>query len=139
MKTPTARAAKALALAVGLIATSQAQAAPMVPEPFSGAAARTNGSASILAYEAPPELRAPIAAAAPTAAVDGEGRNLSVAVPTEVKLYGVARADEIAARPVLAPAGAGVAKLALTLDQPMRKGAMAGAYVGVLTMTLDYN
>jgi hypothetical protein len=124
---------------VGLVIASAAHAAPMVPEPFSGVAARTSGSASILAFEAPPELRAPIGAKAPTAAVDGEGRNLSLTVPSKVKLYGVARADEVAARPVLAPAGAGAARLALRLDQPASSGGMMGDYVGVLTLTLDYN
>lgn len=135
MRTRTARALIAVA---GLtIAASAAQAAPMIPEPFSGAL--TSGSASILAYEAPPALRMPVAAQAPTAAVDGESRNLSLTVPSKVKLYGVARADEVAARPVLAPAGAGAAKLALTLDGPAAGAAMVGDYVGVLTLTLDYN
>lgn len=75
----------------------------------------------------------------PTSAVDGEGRSLSVSLPFKVKLYGLLKADEIAAHAVLRPASAGAAELGLILDNPVQDPHTAGSYVGVLSMTLNYN
>jgi hypothetical protein len=101
--------------------------------------ASTRASASIIAPEAAPQLvRA--GAGSSTAALDGQGRALSVSVPTKILLRGSTPGDAFAARPMLAPAGAGIARLMLTPDRPLRRvAAGGGAYVGELSMSLDYN
>lgn len=117
-----------------------AQAAGYVPDlPSAGLTAKAAGSASILAPAAAPALVAPISADRATAAVDGEGRSLSVSVPKTVTLYGLARGDAVAARAVITPKASGPAQLGLALDAPVRNAATAGAYVGVLPLSLDYN
>lgn len=133
------RTARAACFALLIAAAGGSHAASYVPDPLGTIPARSSGSASIVAREAPPRLQAPVAGTAPTTAVDGEGRNLSVSLPSTVLLYGVAHADEIAARTVVAPAGAGAARLTIALDRPVENAASAGAYVGVLKLTLDYN
>lgn len=81
----------------------------------------------------------PVVGTAPTFGVDGDGRNVSMSVPATVMLYGLARAEQVPARTVIQSAGVGTAELGLTLDRPVPDLAKAGAYVGVVTMSLDYN
>ena len=126
------RTTRSLAVAVALMLGGTASLAE------AGGSAGTSASASILAPEAPPRLlRA--AAGTSTAALDGEGRTLSVSLPGKMTLHGAADANVLAARAALAPAGVGIARLVLTPDRPMRQVAAAGAYVGELRMSLDYN
>lgn len=129
----TTRATRSLAVAVALMLAGTASLAE------AGGYARTSASASIIAPEAPPQLL-PAAAGTSAAALDGEGRTLSVSLPAKMMLHGAAHANEIAARTALAPAGVGAARLMLTPDRPLRQAAAAGgAYVGELRMSLDYN
>lgn len=124
----TLRLAHALPLAFGLafIWPEAADAGLYVPHPTAAAAAEP----------AAPLLSRPADVRMPAYVVDGEGRSVSMSVPTRVRLYGLARADEVAAYTVLEPTGAGTARLGLALDGEV---AGAGAYVGVVRMSLDYN
>lgn len=106
----------------------------------SSSALSTSASTRIVSPEGPPRLTAVTSSAfGPTVAVDGEGRNLSVSLPTRVQLYGLTRAEAVSARTVLTPDATGTARLALTLDRPIADSARAGAFVGVLPVTLAYN
>ena len=133
------RTVRSLTLTVALVLTgtaSLAAAGGYVAEAAS--TARTRANASILAPEAPPQLLAAVAGS--TAALDGDGRALSVSLPAKMLLHGAAPAAVIAARAALAPAGPGTARLMLSPDRPLRQVAAAGgAYVGELRMSLDYN
>lgn len=133
-----------MAAGLSLLGTSPAIAGgslPEMPSPnFGTATASSSASTSIVAHEPPPQLLPPaLPRVGSTAAVDGEGRNLSVSLPSKVTLYGLARAETVDARMVLTPAGAGTAKLALALDRPVPNARTAGDYVGILRVTLDYN
>jgi hypothetical protein len=140
MVASTARTMRSLAVAATLMlagTASIAEAGNYIAE--AGGTAGTSASAAIIAPEAPPQLlRA--AAGTSTAALDGEGRALSVSLPARMSLRSEASTDEIAARAALAPAGPGTGRLLLTPDRPLRQLAAAGgAYVGELRMSLDYN
>lgn len=126
----TTRETRCLALMAGLLVAGTANVAE------AGGYVRTNASASIIAPEAPPRLL-PAAFGTSTAALDGEGRALSVSLPTRMMLRGEANADQIAARAALAPGGIGTARLMLTPERPLRR--MAAGYSGELRMSLDYN
>lgn len=138
MLASTARATRSLAVTVALVLAGTATIAAAEGYIAEAGIARTSASASIIAPEAPPQLLA-AATGTSTAALDGEGRALSVSLPTKMLLRGAAPADAIAARAALAPAGVGTARLMLTTDRPLRQIAAAGAYVGELRMSLDYN
>ena len=138
MLASTARATRSLAMTVVLMLAGTADVADAGGYVAEAGIARTSASASIIAPETPPQLLA-AAAGNSTAALDGEGRALSVSFPTEMLLRGAAPADAVAARAELAPAGPGTARLMLTLDRPLRRNAAAGGYVGELRMSLDYN
>ena len=133
MVASTVAVVRTLAVGAGLLLAGVAEAGSF------DSAASTRASASIIAREAPPQLvRA--AAGSSTAALDGEGRALSVSAPAKITLRGSTAGDAFAARPTLAPASAGIARLMLTPDRPLRVAAAAGgAYVGELSMSLDYN
>jgi len=124
------RLAHALPLALGLafIWPEAADAGLYVPQPMPDVHIETPPAA-------PPRLL-PAEGRAPTFGVDEEGRNVSMSVPKQIRLYGVARADEVAARTVLEPTGAGTARLGFALDG---SAAASGAYVGVVEMSVDYN
>lgn len=138
MLASTARATRSLAVTVALMLAGTATIAEAEGYIAEAVTARTGASASIIAPEAPPQLLA-AATGTSTAALDGEGRALSVSLPTKMLLHGAATADAVAARAALAPAGPGTARLMLTLDRPLRRNAAAGGYVGELRMSLDYN
>ena len=138
MPASTTKAIRTLGVAAALTlaaAAGGAQAGGYVAE--GGSAARTGASASIIAPEAPPRLIPAVAGS--TAALDGNGRALSVSLPATMLLQGAAPTAGIAARAALSPAGPGAARLLLTPDRPLRKVAAGGAYVGELRMSLDYN
>lgn len=129
---------RSLAAAAALVAAGTASLAEAGG--YAGGAAniaRTGASASIIAPEASPRLLAAVAGS--TAALDGEGRALSVSLPAKMLLQGAIPAAGIAAHAALAPAGPGTARLMLTPDRPLRQVAAGGAYVGELRMSLDYN
>lgn len=126
----TLRLAHALPLAFGLafIWPEAADAGFYVPHPTATSPAKPIAAAPL--RPRPADVRAP------AYVLDDEGRSVSMSVPTRVRLYGLARADEVAAHTVLEPTGAGTARLGLALDGDV---AGAGAYVGVVRMSLDYN
>lgn len=138
MPAPTNRATKSLAVTAALMFAGTASIAEAGGYVAQAGTIRTGASASIIAPEAPPQLLA-VAAGTSTAALDGEGRTLSVSLPTKMLLRSAAPADAIAARTALAPAGPGTARLMLTPDRLLRQNAAAGGYVGELRMSLDYN
>lgn len=124
------RLAHALPLALGLafIWPEAADAGLYVPQPMPDVHLETPPAA-------PPRLL-PTEGRAPNFGVDGEGRNVSMSVPSQIRLYGVARAEEVAARTVLETTGAGTARLGFALDDVAKA---RGAYVGVVEMIVDYN
>lgn len=133
----TARLARTLPLAFALAFAwpEAADAGMFVPGPVPPTLER-----SAPASVAPPESSRLLAidAKAPGFIVDAEGRSLSLTVPTTVLLYSLVRAEEVAARTVLRPAGS-IPKLGLTLERPVAHPEGAGAHVGVVNVNLDYN
>ncbi len=129
-----------LASGISLPLAGTARADGYVPKSASLTGTSSKASVSIVEPAAPPQL---LPAAShdhgPAAAIDGEGRNLSVTFPTSVTLYGVARADKIPARTVLTPEGSGGARLGLKLDDAVASPGGAGGYIGVVPISLDYN
>lgn len=132
----TVRLSHTLPLAFGLAFAwpEAADAGLYVPEPLP----QFETSAAAQPAPAKPRLL-PVAGVAPALGIDAEGRSLSVSVPTKVLLYGLARAEQVAARPVLQATADGAPQLGLALERPVADHGSAGAYVGVLRMTLDYN
>lgn len=124
------RLAHALPLAFGLafIWPEAADAGLYNPQPLPDVHIETPPAA-------PPRLL-PTAGRAPNFGVDGEGRNVSMAVPAQIRLYGVARAEDVAARTVIETTGAGTARLGFALDGVTEA---RGTYVGVVAMIVDYN
>ena len=132
-----ARLTLLLASAIWMPGHVPASAGDFLTESAGSTAARAAAGASIIAREAPPQLL-PVAAAAPaTHGVDGDGRRLSVSLPSHLTLRGAT--GEISARIALAPAEAGAARLRLTPDRSLKHPRSADAYVGLLPVTLAYN
>lgn len=131
----TVRLTHALPLAFGLAFAwpEAADAGMYVPSPLPS----FETAATPVGPEAP--RARPIVGTAPAFGVDAEGRNISMSVPATVMLYGLARAEDVPARTVIEAAGIGTARLGLTLERPSVDLATAGTYVGVVTMSLDYN
>ncbi|MDO9489279.1 MAG: hypothetical protein Q7J32_12970 [Sphingomonadaceae bacterium] len=129
----TLRLAHALPLAFGLafVWPEAADAGFYVPHPTTAAPVDT--------IVAAPHRPLPTEGRAPAFAVDGEGRSFSISVPSHVRLYALARAEHVAAHTVLEPTGAGTARLSLALDRAVADVNTAGAYVGIVEMSLDYN
>lgn len=118
-----------LAFSLALVWPEAADAGRYVPLPIR--------DAPIAAAPAAAPRPLPASGRMPTLGVDAEGRNISMSVPSHVRLYGVARAEQVMLRTVIESTGAGTARLGLARD-----GAIAtpgGAYVGVVEMTVDYN
>ncbi len=130
------RLGHALPLAFGLafVWPEAADAGMYVPAPMP----QIETSATAPAAPETPRLL-PVVGAAPSFSVDKEGRNVSMSVPAKVMLYGLARGEDVAARTVIRSAGIGTAELSLTLEKPIADTRKAGAYVGVVTMSFDYN
>lgn len=124
--------------AIWMSGHAPARAGDYLPGPVGSTTAHASAGASIIAHEAPPLLlpAAAIAASA-TQGIDGDGRRLSVSLPSRLTLRGAT--GEIAARIALAPAEAGSARLRLMPDRSLKRAPSADDYVGLLPVTLAYN
>lgn len=134
----TRRLALLLVSAIWITGQAPARAGDYLPEPAASTTAHAAAGASIIARETPPQLLpATATAASATQGIDGDGRRLSVSLPSRLTLRGAT--GEIAARIALAPAEAGSARLRLTPDRSPKRAPSADAYVGLLPVMLAYN